>query len=59
MSSKVDKKLFAQLRAAFLKLDANKPDDRAVLMALDPQYDGFAATNDKEYDVVRKLIAPF
>ena len=59
VSAKVDKELLAQLRAAFLQLKADSPDHRAVLMALDPQYDGFAATNDKEYDLVRKLIAPF
>lgn len=59
VSSKVDKKMLAQLRAALLKLKSDNPDHRTVLMALDPQYDGFATTNDKEYDIVRKLIAPF
>jgi len=34
-------------------------DDLKVIKAVDKKYDGFAATSDAEYDVVRKLVAPF
>ena len=59
ISSKVDKHLAAQLREAFLALDGQNPDHLTIIKALDKKYDGFAATSDAEYDVVRKLIAPF
>jgi ABC-type phosphate/phosphonate transport system substrate-binding protein len=47
------------LQAAFLKLDAKNPAHKNIIKALDKKYDGFVATSDKEYDIVRKLIAPF
>lgn len=59
VSAGVDAKLLKQLQEAFLKLDINNPQHQPVIQALDKQYDGFAATSDKEYDVVRHLIAPF
>lgn len=59
VSSKVDDKLFAQIRQAFLGLDINNPKHRDVIQALDKDYDGFAPTSDQEYSVVRRLIAPF
>jgi len=49
----------AKLKKAFLSLDINKPEHKAVIKALSKKYDGFAATTDAEYDVVRKLIKPF
>ncbi len=55
----LDPRLVAELRAAFLALDPARPADRAVIKALDPRYDGFVAATDQEYDVVRRLIAPF
>lgn len=58
-SSKVDEKLLAKIRAAFLKLDPKNEKHQKIIKALDEKYDGFAQANDKEYDVVRKLIAPF
>jgi phosphonate transport system substrate-binding protein len=58
-SKKVSKKLLKELQHIFLSLDKNKPEDLEVIKALDKKYDGFAATNDAEYDVVRKMIAPF
>ena len=58
-SSKVDKELIEKIRKAFLKLDEKNPAHRKVIKALDIKYDGFAPTSDKEYDVVRKLVAPF
>ena len=57
--SKLDADLKAKLTQAFLDLDINKPEDKKVITALSGKYDGFAPTSDKEYDVVRKLVAPF
>jgi len=58
-SSKVDSALLAKLKQTFLKLDPKNPEHMLIIKALDKNYDGFAATSDQEYDVVRKLIAPF
>jgi len=58
-SSKVDARLYQQIRRAFLDLDIGNPAHKAVIQALDDDYDGFAPTSDAEYDVVRRLIAPF
>lgn len=58
-SSKMDPGLLKQIGRAFLDLDIKNPAHKAVIQALDNEYDGFAATSDAEYDVVRKLIAPF
>lgn len=58
-SKNVDDKLLAKISNAFLKLDINKPGDKEVIKSLDKKYDGFAATNDAEYDIVRKLVKPF
>lgn len=58
-SKNVDKKLLKQLREAFLALDGKNPEHLKIIKAIDKKYDGFAATNDAEYDVIRKLIAPF
>jgi len=51
--------LFKKLQQAFLNLNSNTPEHLKIIKALDPKYNGFAITNDAEYDVVRKLIAPF
>lgn len=58
-SSNVDKKLLGQLKSAFLELDAKNPEHLKIIKSVDKKYDGFADTSDAEYDVVRKLIAPF
>lgn len=58
-SKNVDKQLLEQLREAFLKLDKHNPEHLQVIKALDKKYDGFAATSDAEYDIVRQLIKPF
>lgn len=50
---------YQKIKAAFLKLDINNPQHRAVITTLDNDYTGFADTSDSEYDVIRKLIAPF
>jgi phosphonate transport system substrate-binding protein len=58
-TGKMDKALFLKFQRALLSLDRSKPDDRRVLDALGDDFDGFERTNDKEYDIVRKLIRPF
>lgn len=58
-SKHVDDRLLARLKAAFLKLDPKNPEHMRIIKTLDKNYDGFAATSDQEYDVIRKLIAPF
>ena len=59
ISEKVDDQLAENLRNAFLELDGSNPQHLPIINALDKKYNGFAATSDEEYDVVRKLIAPF
>ena len=58
-SKNVDPALLEQLRKAFLSLDKNNPQHLEVIKALDKKYDGFAATSDAEYDIVRQLVKPF
>lgn len=58
-SRNVGPKTAAKLRKAFLDLNPKNPEHLKVIKAVDKKYDGFAVTSDREYDVVRKLIAPF
>jgi phosphonate transport system substrate-binding protein len=58
-SRNVSPKTVAELRRAFLSLNAKNPEHLKVIKALDKKYDGFAPTSDSEYEVVRKLVAPF
>ena len=58
-SSKVDAKLLKQIRQAFLSLNMKNLSHRKVIQALDNEYDGFAPVRNSDYDVVRRLIAPF
>jgi len=58
-SKNVDDQLFEEIKHAFLSLSVDNPDEKAVIKSLSKKYDGFVATNDAEYNVVRKLIAPF
>jgi phosphonate transport system substrate-binding protein len=58
-SRKLDHALFLKLQKALFGLDRNKPEDRRVLDALGEDFDGFTRTNDKEYDIVRKLTKPY
>lgn len=55
----IDEDTLAKLKDAFLTLDKNNPEHLKVIKAVDKKYDGFAATSDAEYDVVRELIKPF
>lgn len=59
VSSRVSDARFLEIQQALLKLNTSNPAHRAVLKALDEEYDGFAKTSDAEYDAVRKLIEPF
>lgn len=59
ISERVPPKTVEKLRAAFLQLKANTAEGKAVLKELDQGYDGFTPAEDKDYDTVRKLIAPF
>ena len=58
-SRNVDSSLLKKIKKLFLNLNASNPEQLHVIKALDKKYDGFAATSDKEYDVVRQLIKPF
>ena len=58
-SGDIDDKTLAELQKAFLELDPKNPEHMEVIKAVDKKYDGFAATSDAEYDIVRKLIKPF
>ena len=58
-SQNIDDKLLIQIQDAFLKLDPGNIEHRKIIKALDKKYDGFARTSDAEYDIVRKLVAPF
>jgi len=58
-SKNVDDKMVDKLRQAFMKLDKKNNEHLKVIKALDKKYDGFAATSDQEYDIVRELIKPF
>lgn len=59
VSKSVSPELRKKITEAFLSLDAGNPDQLKVIKALDKKYNGFAATNDAEYNVVRDLIKPF
>jgi len=58
-SKNVDPELLKQLRKAFLALDNKNSEHLRIIKSVDKKYNGFAATSDEEYNVVRKLIAPF
>ena len=59
LSDRVPPATAKKLRAAFMELKNNTPEGAAVLKELDKGYDGFEPTEDKDYDAIRKLIAPF
>lgn len=58
-SRTLDDATLEKVKKAFLALDIKNPNHQPVIRSLDPAYTGFAATNDGDYEVVRKLIAPF
>ncbi len=59
VNGKVPEPMYQKIKAAFLGLDPTIPEHLKIIKSLDKKYTGFAATDDKEYDVVRKLVAPF
>ena len=56
---KLDRTTFLKLQKALLGLDEHNPVHQRVLQAMGDDYNGFTRTNDKEYDIVRKLIKPY
>ena len=58
-SAELDHATVARLREALLRLDPANPAHKSVISALEPTYTGFTAATDADYDVIRKLIAPF
>ncbi len=59
VSERLPPETVRKLRSAFLELKPDNPEHRAVLRELDQGYDGFVAVEDRDYDLIRKLIAPF
>lgn len=59
VSDKVPPAMVKKLQAAFMELNASKPAHKAILKELDQGYDGFVPAEDKDYDEIRRLIAPF
>jgi len=58
-SHKVSPQLLAEIKQAFLQLDVSNAKDKSIIKSMGKKYDGFVATSDSEYDVIRKLIEPF
>ena len=58
-SANVNKELVEKLQKAFLSLDGSNPKHLEIIKSVDKKYDGFAATSDAEYNVIRELISPF
>jgi phosphonate transport system substrate-binding protein len=59
ISKSISPDLKQKITNAFLSLDGKNPKHLKVIKALDKKYNGFAATSDEEYDVVRNLTASF
>ncbi len=59
VSGNIDDALFGKIQKAFLDLDARNPRHKKIIEALDKRYGGFTITNDREYDIIRKLTKPF
>ncbi len=47
----------AKLKNALLALNNNSAENKAILTALEPGYDGFEVARDKDFDGMRKLLA--
>ena len=58
-TGRMDHALFLKLQRALLSLDGRNPAHRRVLDAMGVGFDGFAPTNDAEYDVIRRLVKPY
>lgn len=55
----LDEETYLALQKIFLELDPNNSQHSHVIHSLSKKYNGFAATSDEEYDIIRKLVAPF
>jgi len=55
----MDNDLYKQIQKAFLELDITIDKHKEIIKSLSNKYDGFAITSDKEYDIIRKMVAPF
>lgn len=55
----LDPALRGKIRKALLRLDTKNPEHRTIIKTLDEDYDGFVDARDADYDIVRKLVAPF
>lgn len=56
---KISDSLLQALRKAFLSLNPANRAHLPVIRSLDPNYDGFAPTDDAEYEIIRQLTKPF
>ncbi len=59
VSENVSDELLHKIQNAFLNLDTKNPQHLAIIQSVDKKYNGFSATSDSEYDVIRQLIKPF
>jgi len=59
INRKVPPEVIIKLRNAFLALKPNTPENKMILSVLDQSYTGFTPVEDKDYNTIRKLIAPF
>lgn len=59
VSENVSDELLHKIQNAFLNLDTKNPEHLAIIQSVDKKYNGFSATSDSEYDVIRQLIKPF
>lgn len=59
VSNKLPEATADKLRKALLELRTDTPEHKSILNNLDQGYDGFVETNDRNYDEIRKLVAPF
>ncbi len=56
---KVDDETVKKVRDALMRLDPKNPAHKPIVSALQETFGGFAAGDDSDYDIVRKLVAPF
>lgn len=59
VSPKLPAAIVKKLREAFLEIKPDTAEHKAILNELDKGYDGFEPSEDKDYDEIRQLIAPF
>ncbi len=59
VSSKLPAKTSKKIKNALLELKPDTPENKEILSVLDPGYDGFETAKDQDYNLIRKLIAPF